>query len=65
VAEGAPLLREYGGKTLSRVRIPPSPPVFRNSRVFFISSPKISVINQEIDYEKKYPKNDSSFIDTL
>ena len=27
VAEGAPLLREYGGKTPSRVRIPLSPPI--------------------------------------
>ena len=26
MVEGAPLLREYGGKTPSRVRIPPSPP---------------------------------------
>ena len=33
MAEGAPLLREYGGKTLSRVRIPPSPPNSSNSTV--------------------------------
>ncbi len=29
MAEGAPLLREYRVNTLSRVRIPPSPPFFK------------------------------------
>ena len=44
-AEGAPLLREYGTKVLSRVRIPLSPPVFISRKVFagisgFIKTPQ-------------------------
>ena len=44
MAEGAPLLREYGANTSSRVRIPPSPPISlssarRKKRVLTVAKP--------------------------
>ena len=46
MAEGAPLLREYGANTPSRVRIPLSPPYFRLRRRLFLAGFKLGSANR-------------------